>query len=90
MGVGDLELFWNDGEFIEGFMVVFDGKIYFSDIGDWIMVYDLLCGIVEILCDLSGCVNGLWSEFSGDLLICEGVNMGGGCWIVRLIMDGKF
>lgn len=83
-----LEKLWGDGEFTEGPTPGPDGKIYFSDIGNRIMVFDPKTGKTTTYRDPSGRSNGLKFDSQGRLIACEGANTGGNRRISITEKDG--
>ena len=80
-----VEWIWNDGEFTEGPAVDSKSHIYFSDIGNRILVLEPETGTVKVAEANSGRSNGLMFRRDGMLVRCEGANTGGG----RRISIGK-
>lgn len=72
-----LEMVWGDGEFTEGPAVAPDGSIFFSDIGESIYRYEPNSGKTELFRRPSGRANGLMFNPKGELIACEGANIGG-------------
>ncbi len=72
-----LEKLWGAGEFTEGACLGPDEKIYFSDIGNRIMCFDPKTMKTDEYRSPSGRANGLKFNFKGELIACEGANVGG-------------
>lgn len=83
-----LEKLWGDGEFTEGPAQGADGRIYFSDIGNRIMVFDPATSQTTVFRDPSGRANGLDIDPEGRLVAAEGANAGGNRRITRTEKDG--
>lgn len=83
------EVVWGDGEFTEGPALGPDGKIYFSDIGNKIYVFDPATKKTDIYRDPSGRSNGLIFDKEGRLYAAEGANTGGGRRISITEKNGK-
>lgn len=84
-----LEKLWSEGEFTEGPAYGPDGRLYFSDIGNRIMVFDPETGQTTAFRDPSGRSNGLIFDSQGRLFACEGANTGGNRRISVSTLDGK-
>src|SRR5439155_22063403 len=76
------------GEFTEGPAYGPGGKVYFSDIGNRIMVFDPATGKTAVFRDPSGRANGLDFDAKGRLVACEGANTGGNRRITITEKDG--
>jgi gluconolactonase len=83
-----LEKLWGEGEFTEGPAQGPDGRIYFSDIGNRIMVFDPRTNKTSSFREPSGRANGLDFDPQGRLVAAEGANAGGGRRITRTEKDG--
>jgi gluconolactonase len=83
-----LEKLWGDGEFTEGPVEGPDGRVYFSDIGNRVMVFDPKSGTTVAFRDPGGRTNGLKFDAKGHLTACEGANTGGGRRISVTEKDG--
>jgi gluconolactonase len=83
------EVVWGEGEFTEGPALGADGRIYFSDIGNRIYVFDPKTKKTEVYRDPSGRSNGLIFDAKGRLFAAEGANSGGGRRISVTEKDGK-
>src|ERR1051326_511656 len=83
-----LEKLWGEGEFTEGPVYGPGAKIYFSDIGNRIMVYDPATGKTSSYRDPSGRANGMDCDPDGRLVVCEGANKGGNRRVTRTEKDG--
>lgn len=89
-----LEQLWGEGEFTEGPALAPDGSILFSDIGTKIFRYDPQSGATKLFREPSGRSNGLQFNATGQLIACEGANLGGNRRIsittgIRGAQDGK-
>jgi gluconolactonase len=84
-----LEKLWSDGEFTEGPAYGPDGRVYFSDIGNRIMAYDLATGKTGVYRDPSGRANGLDFDPQGRLVAAQGANKGGERRVTITEKDGK-
>jgi gluconolactonase len=82
------EVVWSDGDFTEGPALGPDGKIYFSDIGNRIYVFDPKTKKTEVYRDPSGRSNGLAFDSEGRLYAAEGANTGGNRRISVTEKDG--
>jgi gluconolactonase len=83
-----LEKLWGEGEFTEGPVEGPDGRVYFSDIGNRVMVYDPKSGKTAVFREPGGRTNGLKFDAKGRLVACEGANTGGGRRISLTEKDG--
>lgn len=83
-----LEKLWSDGELTEGPAQGPDGCIYFSDIGNRIMKFDLKTGKTTEFRNPSGRANGLDFDPRGRLVACEGANTGGNRRVTVTEADG--
>jgi gluconolactonase len=84
-----VEKVWGEGSFTEGPAYGPDGCVYFSDIGNRIMKYDLSTGRTTEYRNPSGRANGLDFDPQGRLVAAEGANTGGNRRITRTEKDGK-
>ena len=73
-----IQWLWNEGEFTEGPAVDTRGDIYFSDIGNRILVLKPQDNSVQVVQPQSGRSNGMMFRQDGLLVRCEGANTGGG------------
>ncbi|MFN4260448.1 MAG: SMP-30/gluconolactonase/LRE family protein [Gemmataceae bacterium] len=72
-----LEKVWGEGTFTEGPAYGPNGRIYFSDIGNRIMIFDPATGQTTVYREPSGRANGLIFDQQGRLVACEGAMPGG-------------
>jgi gluconolactonase len=84
-----LEKLWGEGAFTEGPALGPGGKIYFSDIGDRIMIFDPASGKTSVFREPSGKANGLDFDAEGRLVACEGAAKGGNRRVTRTEKDGR-
>lgn len=82
------ELLWNQGEFTEGPAWGPDNRLYFSDIGNRILLFNPVDKSVTVFRENSGRSNGLEFDLLGNLLAAEGANTGGNRRITRTKKDG--
>ncbi len=84
-----LEKLWSEGEFTEGPVYGPGAKIYFSDIGNRIMMFDPATNKTTVFRDPSGKSNGMDCDPEGRIVVCEGADKGGNRRVTRTEKDGK-
>jgi gluconolactonase len=83
-----LEKLWGAGSFTEGPAYGPGGCLYFSDIGNRIMKFDLKTGKTTVFREPSGRSNGMIFDTKGRLIACEGANTGGKRRVSITELDG--
>lgn len=83
-----IEKLWGDGVFTEGGAYdPVDDAVYFTDIGNRIMKFDVATGKTTVYREPSGKANGLDFDPTGRLVACEGA-AGGNRRVTRTEKDG--
>lgn len=84
----NLEKIWSEGSFTEGPAHGPGGRIWFSDIGNRIMVFDPATNKTSVYREPGGRANGLVFDSRGRLIACEGANSGGNRRVTATEPDG--